>query len=121
MEKGSLEEKISEGMFESFRTAPIPLKELHVFAQSLALSYLALIRNRNPNAFSETQLQPMSDMIRQGVKVDWLIAAFDQAAVLASELLKDQKITVSFATIISKMAAAQANMQSQRLIPLASR
>ncbi len=112
MNEGSLGEKVSEAMFECFRAAPVPLKELHAFAQGLALSYLGLISNRNPNAFSASQLQPMSNMIQRGVKVEWLIAAFDQAAALASELLKDQKITVSFATIIAKMTAAQVNLQS---------
>ncbi len=110
MEKGSLEEKVCEAMFECLRAAPVRLEELHVFAQGLALSYLALIRNRNPNAFGDTQLEPMRSMISRGVKVESLIEALDRAAVLANELLK-QKITVSFATIIAKMVVAQANMQ----------
>jgi hypothetical protein len=112
LEKGSPADKVSEAIFEALRLAPVRLEELHAFAQSMALSYLALTSSRNPDSFSATQLEPMCQLIKRGVKVEWLIAAIERAAVVAAELLKEQKVTLSFATVIAKMVAAQANLKA---------
>ena len=112
METGSLAHAIADAILEHLRPAPVRLDELRAFAQALALSYLSLISHQSAETFTTTQLEPMRVMIRRGVKVEWLFEAIDQAGVLANELLKQRRITTSFATIIAKMVAAQANLQA---------
>lgn len=112
MEKGSLADNVAETMFEALRAAPVRLDELHAFAQGMALSYLALTSSRNFDSFSAAQLEPMCEMIKRGVKVEWLIEAIERGATVAGELLKEQRVTLSFATVIAKMVAAQANLKA---------
>lgn len=101
-------------MGESMAGVSLSKQELAAFTRGMAANYVALMRERNLDRFTQVQQQQMVRAINAGVNVTRILAAIDSAAALARAMMPGEGMMVSFASSIAKMVAAQAQIEANK-------
>lgn len=110
MKDEAVHTKLAKVLDIALSDSTLSAKQRAEFSRNLVASYLALTKQPDLFVFNTSQLEPMRLVLKQGLKIETLIAALDKLGERTKELLEGRQASISFATIIAKMVAAQANL-----------